>query len=376
MEPDRAGAGENALFAALIAIAVDGIIVTDEGGIVRIYNQACERLFGYRSEDIVGRSVSLLMPQPYRTEHDLYLARYRATGEKRIIGTGREAVARHRDGATFPIYISVAEGHLDGVRIFVGVVHDICERKAREKRIEELQRGLQHVAQWSAMGHLAGAIAHELNQPLTACLNYANAAQQTLSSLDGDIASLARTATAKAAQQIAHAGEIIRRLREFLDKREQSRAPVAINHIVEEAIALASIGAAIPIHSELAPDLPPVLADRVQLQQVLINLISNAMDAVATVANPKVRIVTSRRSDGAVQVSVVDNGPAVSEDTWRSLFQPFVTTKPNGTGMGLSVCRTIVNSHGGRIWAEPAREGGMIFRFVLPTRDDPQATPA
>ncbi len=364
---------ENALFSALIAVAVDGIIVIDERGTVKIYNAACERLFGYSHEEVVGRGLELLIPGARHLEHSDYVSRYLATGKKRIIGTGREVTGRRKDGSTFPMYVSVGEGRLDTTRIFVGIVHDISERKARERRIEELQRDLRHVTRLSAMGQLASAIAHELNQPLMASLNYANAAQRVLAELDSDAAALARDATGKAATQIARAGEIISRLREFVGKRAPSRSPIDINHTVGEAVALGLIGpagAAMPVETELDPGLPPVLADRVQVQQVLINLLLNAVDAVHGVEQPKLRITTSRQSDGAVRIGVVDNGIGMSDETRHSLFQPFVTTKPNGIGMGLSICRTIVEAHGGRLWAENAPAGGTIFHFTLPAADD------
>lgn len=365
--------GEAALFRALIAVAVDGIVVIDEKGIVKIYNEACEHLFGYRREEVIGNPLAMLMPEPDRARHQHYVSRYITTEQKRIIGIGREIAGRRKDGSTFPMYISVGEGRLDGGRIFVGIIHDISERKARERRIEELQRGLQHVARLSALGQLASAIAHELNQPLAACLNYANAAQRTLADIGGDAASLARAATEKIGVQITRADEIIRRLREFVGKREQNRVPIDINHTVGEAIALGligSVGSAVPVETRLAPDLPPVTADRIQIQQVLINLMLNAIDALQGVPQPRLCIATSRQSDGNIRMTVVDNGTGMSDDTWRSLFQPFVTTKPNGAGMGLSICRTIVESHGGRMWAEAAPEGGMIFHITIPAAHD------
>lgn len=376
---DAGQSGETALFRALISVAVDGIVVIDDQGIVKVYNEACERLFGYRHDEVIGHPLAILMPEPDRAKHHHYIARYVATEQKRIIGTGREIVGRRKDGSTFPMYISVGEGRLDGRRIFVGIIHDISERKARERRIEELQRGLQHVTRLSALGQLAGAIAHELNQPLAACLNYANAAQRIMADIDGDAALLARTATEKIGVQIARADEIIRRLREFVGKREQNRIPLDINHAVGEAIALGLIGSpgsAIPVETRLEQGLPPVTADRIQIQQVLINLMLNAMDAVQGVAQPRLCIATSRQYDGNIRVTVVDNGTGMSDDTWRSLFQPFVTTKPNGAGMGLSICRTIIEAHGGQIWAEAVPEGGMIFRFTVPAAHDAAVPPA
>ncbi len=363
----------DALFSALLSVAADGIIVIDERGTVKIYNRACERLFGYSRDEVIGRELSMLMPEPFRSAHAGYISRYLATGEKHIIGIGREAVGQRKDGSTFPMYISVGEGFHESTRIFVGIVHDISDRKARERRIEELQRDLSHVTRLSAMGQLSSAIAHELNQPLAASLNYANAAQHILADTEGDAAARARMAIERAGIQIARAGEIIRRLREFVEKREQSRTFVDINHTVGEALALGmigTVGASVALTTELAADLPLVLADRVQIQQVLINLMLNAVDAMHDMAAPRLRIATAVQPGGVICVTVVDNGPGLSDETRRSLFQPFVTTKPAGIGIGLSICRTIVEAHGGRLWAEAAPEGGMIFRFTLPVADD------
>lgn len=365
--------GDDGLFGALIAVAADGIIVTDDKGILKIYNRACERLFGYTREEAIGRELSMLMPEPFRSAHAAFVSRYLVTSEKRIIGIGREVVGRRKDGTTFPMYISVGEGMSGPNRIFVGIVHDISERKAREQRIEELQNDLRHVTRLSAMGQLSSAIAHELNQPLAASLNYINAAQHLLDNVPGETADRAREAVMRAAVQIARAGEIIRRLREFVEKREHSRTPIDVNHTVGEAIALGLIGtmgSSIPLTTDLAPRLPAVFADRVQIQQVLVNLLLNAADAMQGMADPRLRIETALEPGGIVRVAIVDNGPGLSDETRRLLFQPFVTTKPTGIGIGLSICKTIVEAHGGRLWADAAPEGGMIFQFTLPVTDD------
>lgn len=365
------------LFGVLIAVAADGIIVIDEDGSIRVYNEACRRLFGYAPDEVVGADIAMLMPEPYRSAHASYIARYRKTGERHIIGIGREAVGQHKDGTTFPMYISVGEGVQDGKRIFVGIVHDISERKARERYIEELQRDLRHATRLSAMGQLSSAIAHELNQPLAAGLNYANAAHRYLEDISGPAAERAREASAKAASQIGRAGDIIRRLREFVEKREPARVLTDINRTVSDAVALGligTVGADIPCTIALADGLPRVLADRVQIQQVVVNLLLNAADAVQGLPVPRLHVETTAEGVGAVRVAVVDNGSGLSEEARRSLFQPFATTKPTGMGMGLSICRTIVEAHGGRLWVEQSPFGGTIFQFTLPVSDDPDAS--
>src|SRR5215831_3361494 len=168
-------ARENPLFDALISTAVDGIVVIDETAIVRVYNRACEKLFGYAADEVLGKNVNMLMPNPYRDAHDGYIQRYLRTGEKRILTGGRELSGRRKDGSVFPIYLSVGEGAVLGQRIFVGIVTDISERKERERRIQELQIEMWQLGRLTDMGQMAAGLAHELNQPLTAILNYSGA---------------------------------------------------------------------------------------------------------------------------------------------------------------------------------------------------------
>ena len=184
---------EAVFFRALITAAVDGIIVIDSKAIISVYNQSAQKLFGYTAEEVRGRNVNILMPSPYREEHDGYLHHYLDNGEKRIIGIGREVVGRRKDGSTFPMYLSVGEGMLEGQRIFVGIVHDLTARTITARRLQDLQGELLHVSRLSAMGQMTAAIAHELNQPLSAILNYINAARRTLSKLWGGGAAGIRT---------------------------------------------------------------------------------------------------------------------------------------------------------------------------------------
>ena len=217
----------DALFRTLIATAVDGIIVIDARGTIAIYNPACERLFGYRPEEAIGHNVKMLMPEPYHDEHDGYLANYRKTGERRIIGIGREVAGRRQDGSTFPMYLSVGEATLDAEKIYVGIVHDLTSYKEtgsgpREResqlRLQELQSELLHVSRLSAMGQMASTLAHELNQPLSAIANYVKAAHRMLDAIDDPRTGRVQEIMAKASGQTIRAGEIIRRLRDYVEK--------------------------------------------------------------------------------------------------------------------------------------------------------------
>ncbi|HWA04585.1 MAG TPA: PAS domain S-box protein [Rhizomicrobium sp.] len=357
------------LFNTLLATAVDGIMIIDETGIVRIYSDACERMFGYARDEVVGRNVKLLMPPPYHEQHDGYLSRYRRTGERRIIGIGREVVGRRKNGTTFAMYLSVGEGWLSGERIFLGIIHDVSERKANEQRIQDLQKELLHATRLTATGQLSAALAHELNQPLTAILNYAGILEDVAAGEAGANGATLRDVAGRIAEQTSRAGEIIRRLRGFVAKREPDRAVQDLNPAIRESVALGFTGAAelgVRLHVDLAGDLPRVAIDKVQIQQVMINLVRNAVEALQECRNRGLTVTTARDGHDFVRVSVADTGPGLAPEVAASLFQPFVTTKADGLGIGLSICRSIVEAHGGRLWMERGEGGGTVFRFRLP----------
>jgi len=365
--PDGAPSDES-LFQTLIATAVDGIMVIDERGTVQVYNKACERLFQYRAEEIAGQNVKLLMPAPYRDEHDSYLDRYRHTGQARIIGVGREVQGRRKDGSVFPIYLSVGAGTLAGKPIYVGIVHDITERKTAEERLRLLQDELSHVARLTEMSQFSAALAHELNQPLTAILNYMNVAKRLLATSDGP-QTKAQEALAKAGEQAQRAGQIIRRLRDFVEKRDSKRTVENINSIAEEAIALGLVGTKatdITLRTEFASNSPPVLVDRVQIQQVMVNLLRNASEAMADSPRRELTVTTAGIDASAVEVAVADTGPGIPDEVASRLFKPFVTTKASGMGIGLAISHSIVEAHGGHLRMTPNRGGGTVFRFELP----------
>jgi two-component system sensor kinase FixL len=356
------------LFRTLIATAVDGIMIIDEVGIIKVYSDSCERLFGYTAEEAIGQNVKLLMPSPYHGQHDGYLAHYRATGERRIIGIGREVVGRRKNGTTFAMYLSVGEGEYRGERIFLGIVHDISERKADENRIQELQKELLHATRLTATGQLSAALAHELNQPLTAILNYTGVLEQLAADDKSAGGETLRNLVSRIAEQTARAGEIIRRLRSFVTKRETERSVQDLNVAVRESVALGFVGAAqssVKLHTALAKDVPPVSIDKIQIQQVMINLVRNAVEAMQDSPRRSLTVTTEREGGFAV-ATVADSGPGLAPEVAESLFKPFVTTKENGLGIGLSICRTIIESHGGKLWTEPNPGGGTIFRFRLP----------
>jgi len=308
------------------------------------------------------------MPSPYRESHDGYLQRYHDTGERRIIGIGRVVVGQHKDGSTFPMELAVGEMKSGTQRFFTGFIRDLTERQQTEARLQELQSELVHISRLTAMGEMASTLAHELNQPLSAISNYLQGSRRLLEGDSGERSALMRDALGKAADQAMRAGEIIRRLRDFVSRGESERRVENITKLVEEASALALVGAkdrGVRVIFHFDPAVEYVLADRVQIQQVLLNLIRNAMDAMETSVTRDLAISVTSAGPKLVQVSVADTGSGIEREVADQLFRPFITTKRQGMGVGLSISRTIVEAHGGRIWFESNPAGGTVFHFTL-----------
>ena len=346
----------------------DAMIVIDERGVIQSFSAAAERLFGWTPAEMLDRNIRLLMPSPYRQNHDGYLSRYLTTGERRIIGLGRVVVGERKDGSTFPMELSVGEMHSADSRFFTGFVRDLTERQSAEARLQELQAELVHISRLTALGEMSSALAHELNQPLSAIANYLNGVQRILADDPSATSQKVRGALAKAVEQALRSGDIIRRLREFVSRGETEQRAESVAKLVEEASALALVGArqlGVRVNFELDQDSDYVLVDKIQIQQVVLNLVRNAVEAMSDSPRREL-VIASRAAPGKmVDISIADTGPGLAAEIAERLFQPFVTTKPQGMGVGLSICRTIVEAHGGKIWAEPNPGGGTVFHLTV-----------
>ena len=372
----------DALLGALLGAAVDGIVVIDRQASILLFSAGAQSLFGYTPAEVVGHNVAMLMPEPYHSEHDGYMERYLATGEARVIGIGREVAAQRKDGEVFPIDLSVGEAPMGGEVLFVGIMRDLRQRVGLENELSdereharELERRLTHVHRISTLGEMAAGIAHEINQPLSAIATYADAGQRIVSGAAPDLDKLAY-AMRCVASQARRAGDVVQRMRDLARENETPRALLSVNDILRDLLVLIELEAResdAPIHLELDPSLPLVVVDPVQIQQIVINLVRNGLESMVkrSQAEQGIRIIT-RQHENEIRVIVVDHGEGVPADKVSTIFHPFQTTKPNGMGIGLSICSTIVQRHGGKLWYESNPGGGSRFLFSLPVKQESQ----
>lgn len=364
--------GSAAHLRSILETVPDAMVIIDAAGRILSFSKTAERLFGFAEAELLGENVSTLMPSPDRERHDGYLERYHRTGEKRIIGIGRLVTGRRRDGTTFPMELSVGEADVGGEQVFTGFIRDLTERQDYEKRLHTVQAELAHVSRVTAMGTLATSIAHELNQPLTAIANYVETASALLADPKEEIIALIREALDECAKEAIRAGQIVRRLRDYISRGETERQVVSLGRLVNEASALAFVGAgsqSVDLTIKIGEN-DRVLVDRVQIQQVLLNLIRNAIEAMDDLPHGRLTINGVRRDPGFIEVIVSDSGPGLAPEISANLFVPFHSTKATGMGVGLSISRTIVEAHEGRIWADASPYGGTSFHFTLPDGEE------
>lgn len=364
---------KKALLSSVVESSNDAIYTKTLDGVVTSCNRAAEVLFGYATDELVGQPLLRLFPPERAREEAEIVAKVRVGEPVR-----KPETVRLRKNGTL-IDVSVAVFPIRGADRTVigaaGTIRDITERKASDARIQELRSELTHVARVSEMSQISAGIAHELNQPLAAIVNYINVAKRLVANEDRASIAKAYEAIVKAGDQAVRTGEIVRRLRGFVEKRETSVAPENINLIIEDAIALGLIGSSaanITTRIELAPHPAPVFADRIQIEQVLVNLLRNAIEAMATSPRRELVLSTSEADDG-MEVAVADTGLGIAPDVAENLFKPFVSTKPGGMGIGLAISRSIIEAHGGLLTVSPNIGGGTVFRFTLPLARDENA---
>jgi two-component system sensor kinase FixL len=354
---------------SILDTVLDATIVSKKDGTIISFNSAAVRQFGYAPDEVIGENLRMLMPEPYHHEHDGYLDRYLRTGEKRIIGRDRVVVGKRKDGSTFPMKLAVGETRSGGETFFTGFVRDLTERAESAARLQEIQGELARLARLNEMGEMASTLAHELNQPLSAIANYVHGCSRLLRDLDDETAVRMRDALEETAQQSLRAGQIIKHLREFVTKGETEKAPHNIRRLVEEAAALALVGSrekGVRTLFHFSPGPETVIVDRIQIQQVLTNLMRNAIEAMRDSERRELSVSTVVNDDDEVMVVVEDTGPGISDEIAGQLFQPFVTTKAGGMGIGLSICKRIVEAHGGEMTVSSNSAGGATFRFTVP----------
>lgn len=349
--------------------SLDAIIVIDEGGVMRSFNKIAEKLFNYSADEVLGRNVKLLMPPNFAEHHDGYLERYLRTGEKRIIGIGRVVTGQKKDGSTFPTELAIGETRIGDQRLFAGFIRDLTERQQVEKRVHELQDELIHASRLASLGEITSMVAHEVNQPLSASGTYLEVARELLASGAEGNRTRGLKAIDQAAAQIQRVGETVRRIRELARKKPLELEVEYINRIIEEANAIATVGSKarqIRTTFDLSPSSPQAKVDRIQIQQVIMNLVRNAIDAMTNHDRRELVLQSRVNEAGEVEISVMDSGPGVTEAGVTHLFTPFMSTKRDGTGLGLAICRNIVEAHGGKLWYEKSPLGGAAFSFTLP----------
>jgi PAS domain S-box-containing protein len=360
----------------VVETASDAVISLDESSAILLANPATTRIFGYDPAELIGKPLTILMPEFLRNLHEAGFKRYLATGQRHINWQGTELIGLRKNGQEFPVEVSFGELTKDGHRVFTGFIRDISERKQAEeirkqaqKTIQTMQAELARVSRLTTMGELAASIAHEVNQPLTAVTNNGNACLRLLANrnLQPDVL---RRALEEIVADGRRASAIIARIRAFIKKAPPEWNRLDVNEVIGEVLAIMGHGLeenGILVQSELAQALPPILGDRVQLQQVLLNLIMNGVEAMSAVADrPRSLWVQSRIDEaGDVLVAVRDSGHGLGLDADR-VFTPFFTTKASGMGMGLPISRSLIEGHGGRLWASPNSPHGAVFSLTLP----------
>lgn len=363
---------EMARKAAITDSALDCIVIVDHEGRIIEFNPAAEVTFGYTKVEVVGKTlVEVIVPPALRDAHRRGFERYLRTGESRVLGRRIEMTAMRADGHEFPTELTITRLPSGGPPVFTGFLRDITASKQSEEALAELRSQLAHAARVTTLGTLAASIAHEVNQPLSGIITNAGTCLRMLAAVPPDLDG-ARASATRIARDGHRAADVVKRLRALFSK-EVVAEPLDLNEATEEVLALSSSELqrnAVTLRTELSDELPRIIGDRVQLQQVVLNLTLNAIEAMCAVEDrPRNLLVRTERDDSeCVRLTVRDSGPGFTVDDADKLFDAFFTTKSAGMGVGLSVSRTIIESHSGRLWAVANEDHGATFAFSLPCR--------
>ena len=355
---------------ALMDAAADAIIIIESDGSILKFNPAAERIFGHRAEEVLGRNVSLLMPEPHKSRHDGYLGRYADTGKAAIIGRGRGEYGLKKNGETFPMQLSVGEIRQDNGSRFVGIIRDLSEVRAVEEQVRQLEEQLLHADRLVILGELTAGIAHEINQPLTAIAAYADAGKSIVERRVEDRREDMLSICERIGEQSRRAAEVVQRLRKLVRSGTVAKGRHDINQIIDNVLLLFEYEfrrTNTTLDFQPSQTLEKLYVDEVQIQQILVNLVKNSLDAIAESGREKGKVdirVTQTANEALISVS--DNGGGVPEADRGRLFESFFTTKARGVGLGLSICRSIAAAHGGNLQYSAEEEGGSTFTLSLP----------
>jgi two-component system sensor kinase FixL len=367
----RALAEREAFLTSVLETVPEAMIVMDEAGIIQLFSVTAEGLFGYTAAEAVGQTACRLMRADKVGGCAQPIGQFLETQDPRSLTSGRFGLGVKKDGSTFPMQLVIGEARSGERHFFTAFVLDLTTQQKTQKELQELQVNLMQMSRLTALGEMASTLAHELNQPLTAIANYLQGSRMLLASGREGVLPAVREAVNQAVEQALRAGKVIRSLRDFLARGETQHKDESLPRIIEEASALALLGVwedGVAVALDLAPDADRVSCNKVQIQQVLLNLIRNAMEAMHQAPVRRLLLASRRVGPDLVELSVHDTGHGISPEIREKLFQPFVTTKARGMGVGLSISRTIVEAHGGRLWVEPGPDGGSVFRLTLRQR--------
>ena len=364
--------GQSSALDAIVSTMVDGLIVIDRNGRIKLFNPACQTIFGYEASEALGQPVELLMPEPYRSEHSGYLHHYQRTGDAQIIGIGREVEGRRKSGEVFPMHLSVGEfqdGDLDG---YVGVIHDLTEEVEQRERLNDLRESHIHMSRLASMNQLGTVIAHELNQPLTALTNYLSAGTTVVQSQTDVPKEKLIQLMERATEQARRAADMLSRMRGFVEQGKTCKGLHDIEALAKDALALVKPSfrnTPISFEMDVSDDVPEVYCDCIQIQQVFVNLIRNGCEAMDGLDPARLTIMIEATQSDLVKVHVADTGKGLMSDDVEALFTPFMSEKPDGMGVGLSISNSILQAHGTQLSVRENLPRGTVFSFALSTKE-------